>query len=171
MHYKYQVFVITVAQFLHNHNIQASRTQTTLIIVCTYQPGPLTLTSFSWSIDFVVKFMSIFHDQVRFSIIIRSRLTILDQHIDHFQGLLLTEFTSGFHDYVSFQLTWPKGPCELLPSLGVRCPSYVVNFFKNLLLLKLLDQLKQTWSESSLGCLVSKMCPVMPCTNQHGHCY
>ena len=29
----------------------------------------------------------------------------------------------------------------------------------------------QSWSESSLGCLVSKLCPVMPCTNQHGRCY
>ena len=37
--------------------------------------------------------------------------------------------------------------------------------------LKLLDQLKPTWSESSLGCLVSKLCPVVPCTNQHGRCY
>ena len=39
--------------------------------------------------------------------------------------------------------------------------------------LKVLDQTKgnQTWSESSLGYLVSKLCPVMLCTNQHGHCY
>ena len=32
--------------------------------------------------------------------------------------------------------------------------------------LKVLDQWKPNWSESSLGCLVSKLCPVMPCTNQ-----
>jgi hypothetical protein len=41
-------------------------------------------------------------------------------------------FLLGFH-----YLTWPKGPCELLPSLGVRRrrrPSYVVNCFKDLLL-------------------------------------
>ena len=51
--------------------------------------------------------------------------------------------------------------------------SYVVNFLKNLLLWKWKYKTNgnQTWSESSLGCLVSKLCPVMPCTNQHGHCY
>ena len=44
--------------------------------------------------------------------------------------------------------------------------SYVVNFFKNLLLWNYLTNGNQTWSESSLGCLVSKLCPVMLCTNQ-----
>ena len=38
---------------------------------------------------------------------------------------------------------------ELLPSLGVRCPS--VNFFKNLLLSNHWANLNQTWPESSLG--------------------
>jgi hypothetical protein len=50
-------------------------------------------------------------------------------------------------------------------------PSYVVNFFKNLLLWKYWTNGNQTWSESLLGYLVSKLCPVMPCTNQHGRCY
>jgi hypothetical protein len=31
--------------------------------------------------------------------------------------------------------------------------------------------MKKGWSESSLGCLVSKLCPVMLCTNQHGRYY
>jgi hypothetical protein len=36
--------------------------------------------------------------------------------------------------------------------------------------LKLPDQLKPNliWI---IGCLVSKLCLMMPCTNQHGHCY
>ena len=42
--------------------------------------------------------------------------------------------------------------------------------FKNLLLWKYKTNGNQTWSESSLGCLVSKLCAVMPCTNQHGRC-
>ena len=43
--------------------------------------------------------------------------------------------------------------------------------FQKSSLLKVLDQNgNQTWSESSLGCLVPKLCPVMPCTNQHGRC-
>ena len=70
-----------------------------------------------------------------------------------------------------FELYKHKGSCELFSSLGVRRPSYVVNFFKNLLLWKYLTNGNQTWSESLLGYLVSKLCPVMPCTNQHGRCY
>ena len=61
--------------------------------------------------------------------------------------------------------------CHHLASVVVvRRPSYVVNFFKNLLW-KYQTNGNHTWSESSLGCLVSKLCPVLPCTNQHGRCY
>ena len=60
----------------------------------------------------------------------------------------------------------PKGQvsyCHHLASVVVvRSPSYIVNFFKNLLLWKYKTNGNQTWSESSLGCLVSKLCPVMP---------
>ena len=68
-------------------------------------------------------------------------------------------------DHVSYCHHWRPS------SSSVRRPSYLVNFFKNLLLWNYLTNWNQTWPESSLGCLVSKLCPMMPCTHQHGRCY
>jgi hypothetical protein len=76
-------------------------------------------------------------------------------------------FTGYCYKFPGYEFS--KGSGEL--SVRRRRPSYVVNFFKNLLLWKYLTNGNQTWSESLLGCLVSKLCPVMPCTNQHGRCY
>ena len=48
--------------------------------ICQQVMCLLTLTSFSWFTDFV-KFMSIFHNRVSFSITIQPRFTIDDPHI------------------------------------------------------------------------------------------
>ena len=72
-----------------------------------------------------------------------------------------------------FSSPGPKARWAIAITWRPSSSSFVVRrkLFQRFFPLKLLDQLNQTWSESLLGCLVSKLCPVMPCNNQHGRCY
>jgi hypothetical protein len=59
-------------------------------------------------------------------------------------------------------------PCELLPSLFVRCPSVNISHF-NLLIRNHWANCNQTLVEWSLGNPLPKLCPVILTSNQDGH--
>ena len=67
-------------------------------------------------------------------------------------------------------LTWPKGPCEVLPSLGVRRRPLTFSYF-NLLLWNNLAKWNQTWHRWSLGVSLLKLCLTAPPSIQDGCCF
>ena len=71
------------------------------------------------------------------------------------------------HIFICFLAHLAFRPCELLPSLFVRRPSVNISHF-NLLLRNHQANCNQTLVEWSLGCILPKLCPVIPASNQDG---
>ena len=95
-----------------------------------------------------------------------TRLLVINRLFDLI--LLVNFITCGCESSALFLAHLAFRPCELLSSLFVRRPSVNISHF-NLLLRNHWTNCNQTLVEWSLDGPLSKLCPVIPTSNQDGH--